>query len=77
MLERLYRETVFGYEESVITETHSDAIACLPSDQVNGSPPVGSTVSQYYVRHVAVADSSKLPDFKHNKVERKIHNSET
>jgi hypothetical protein len=46
MLERLYRETVFCYEESVITATHSDAIACLPSDQANGSPAVDCTVSQ-------------------------------
>jgi hypothetical protein len=73
MLERLSRETVFGYEESVFTATHSDAIACLPSDQVNGSPAVGCTVSQY-VRNIAVADRAEFTDFKH-KIERR-HNLE-
>lgn len=65
MLERLSRETVFGYEESVITATHSDAIACLPSDQENGSPAVGCRVSQYE-RYVAVDDRAEFTNFKQN-----------
>jgi hypothetical protein len=31
MLERLSKESVFGYEESINTGTHSDAIACVSS----------------------------------------------
>jgi hypothetical protein len=49
MLEPLSRETVFCYEESVITATHCDAIACLPSDQVNGSPAVAVQSRKMYV----------------------------
>jgi hypothetical protein len=64
MLERLSRETVFGYEESVITATHSDAIAWLPPDQVNGSPATGRTVSQY-LSYVPLTDRAKFTDFEH------------
>jgi hypothetical protein len=62
-LVRLSRETVFGYEESVITATRSDGIACPPSDQANGRPAV---VCSLAIR-ASLTGRAKFTDFEHTK----------
>jgi hypothetical protein len=69
---RLSRETVFGYEESVITATRSDGIACLPSDQANGRPAVGGSLAKRALRLATVTGRATFTDFEH-KIRKECH----